>query len=809
MQDLKYGLRMIWKNPGFSAVAILTLALGIGANTAIYTVVEAVLLEPLPFDEPDELTLLWTKNEELNQDKGMVSPMDFDDWRTMNATFESMAAFWPAAGTVTEVDGNPTAVRVVWTTENFFDVMGSKTLRGRLFDENDGPGSTQVALLSEGFWQLRYGGDPSIVGQAITLDGGPLEVIGIVRHEHTFPVEADMWVTMTWTMQIQSRGARWMSAIGRLSDGRELSAARADLVGVAARIEQANPGTNRGWSVSMASLQDEMVGDTRTALFILLGATGFVLLIACANVANLLLSRSTVRAHEIAVRVAFGAGRGRLVRQLVTESLVLAGAGALLGLALAQVGVRVLLALAPVTLPRSDTIGVDGTVLVVMAGVSLATGVLFGLAPIVRLLSSEVHTTIRGGARSIAGASKQHIQNSFVVAQFAMALVLVVGAGLLGQSFSNIRQVDLGFAPEGVLTVELDVPVSIAPTNQEVTDFYEQFERRIAQLPGVITVGDASTLPLSEELDYNFEIRFVDREVPRELDPRAYQRPVSPGFFDAMGAQIVSGRGFTMDDRNDAPGVVIINEAMAERFFPGEDPVGETIGNMQTCFGPLGCIHVAAGIDESDIVGVVKDMKYDDLRADAAPAIYFSGLQSSLKRRTVTIRTTGVTASLLPAVRQELAALNPSVALTNVRTMDNFVADARSADRFSALLLTMFGVVALLLASVGVYGVLSYAVAQRKAEVGIRMALGADRGAVRGMVLKDGMKLVLTGLGVGLVGAILLSGLLSSQLFGVDPREPVIYALVTTTLLVIGLLASFVPAWRATRVDPVIAMRAE
>lgn len=809
MQDLKYALRMLVKNPVFSAVAILTLALGIGANTAIYTVVEAVLLEPLPFDEPDELTLLWTKNEEQNQDKYMVSPMDFDDWRTMNATFESMAAFWPTTGTVTEVDGNPTRVRVIYTTEDFFDVMGASAFMGRTFRPDDGPGSTQIAILSHGFWQRRFGGDGSIVGQTIILDGNPLEVLGIVRPEHTFPESADLWTNMTWSMQIQSRYARWMSAVGRLGEGRDLESARADMTGVATRIEQENPESNRGWTVTMESLHAEMVGDTRAALLVLLGATGLILLIACANVANLLLSRSEVRSREIAVRVAFGAGRARLVRQLVTESLVLAGAGAVLGLGLAQLGVRVLVSLAPVSLPQGADISLDGTVLAVVAGVSLATGVLFGLAPIARLLRSEVHTTIRDGARSTSGAARNRIQNGFVIAQFAMALMLVVGAGLLVRSFENLRSVDPGFSAGGVLTVELDVAPAIAATDNEVTDFYEQFERRIASLPQISAVGNASTLPLGEDLDYYQEVRFVDREIATELDPRAALRPIGPGFFTAMRTPIVAGRDFTSADRNDAPGVVLVNEAFARQFYTGEDPIGQKIGDMRMRLGPLGAIHIAAGIEESEIVGVVRDLKYDGLRSDTRPALYFSGLQSSIRRRTIAIRSTTDPGSLLPAVRRELEAMNPGVALTNIRTMEDVVADAQSRDRFSTMLLSMFGLVALLLAAVGVYGVLSYAVAQRRGEVGIRMALGASGGDVRGMVLSDGLRLVFIGLGVGVVGAMALSGLLSSQLFGVNPREPLVYVGVSLTLLLVGVTACSIPAWRATRVSPVTAMRAE
>ena len=740
----------------------------------------------------------------------MVSPMDFDDWRTMNSTFQSMAAFWPTTGTVTEVDGNPTRVRMVYTTEDFFRVMGAAPYAGRTFGTDDGPGSTQVVILSHGFWQRRFGGDPAIVGQALTIDGSPFEVIGILRPEHTFPSDADLWINMTWSMQIQSRLARWMSAIGRLSDEHGLDAARADVVAIAARLARENPNTNRGWTVTMEKLHDEMVGDTRSALLILLGATGLILLIACANVANLLLSRSEVRAKEIAVRVAFGAGRGRLIRQLITESLVLAGAGALLGLAAAQIGVRMLLRLAPVTLPRGDTIALDGTVLGVVAGVSLLSGVLFGLAPIVRLVRSDLHSTMRDGSRSTRTAGKHRVQDIFVVVQFAMALMLVVGAGLLVRSFQNLRSVDAGFVASEVLTFELDVSTAIAATHGEVIDFYEQFEERVAELPGVTAVGDASTLPLAEALDYSLPFTFVDREVPAEVELRAFRRPVSPGFLTAMRTPIVAGRDFNSMDRVGAPGVLLVNEAFVDRFFPNGDPIGVKFGNLSTQYGPLGGIHRAGGgITESEIVGVVKNVKYDGLRADPVPALYFSGLQTSIKRRTVAVRSVSTSATLLPAIRRELTAMNPSMTLTNIQTMDDVMSNAQSRDRFSALLLTMFGIVALLLASVGVYGVLAYAVEQRTNEVGIRMALGADRSDVRGMVLADGVRLVLIGLGVGIVGAAALSGLLASQLFGMNPREPFIYVEVATILLVVGLVASFVPAWKATRVSPVVAMRCE
>ena len=435
------------------------------------------------------------------------------------------------------------------------------------------------------------------------LDGSPIEVIGIVRPEHTFPDGTDVWLNMTWGMQIQSRQARWMSAVGRLGDGQDLDAARADMIGVAARVEQANPDSNRGWTVTMESLHSEMVGDTRTALLVLLGATGLILLIACANVANLLLSRSEARSREIAVRVAFGAGRGRLARQLVTESLVLAGIGALLGLGLAQLGVRGLLALAPVTLPRGETVSLDGTVLGAVAGVSVVTGLLFGLAPLVRLLRSEVHASIRDGDatppdRAATGCRTPSSWRSSRWRSCSSSARVCWCA-----PFENVRAVDPGFASGGVLTVELDVSTSVAASDQEVTDFYEQLEQRIAELPGVTSVGNASTLPLGEDLDYFQEVRFVDREGRHGARPPRRPAPRGPGFFAAMRTPIVSGRDFTPMDRNDAPGAVIVNETFARMFYGQDDPIGEKIGDMRMRLGPLGGIHLAGGIEESEVVG--------------------------------------------------------------------------------------------------------------------------------------------------------------------------------------------------------------
>lgn len=804
MQDMKYGLRMLAKNPVFTFVAVATLALGIGANTAIYTVIQKVLLDPLPFRDGQELVALYTENETENVLRGMTSPMDFDDWRNQNRTFQAMAAYWPTAGTVTENDGNPTRAQLVYTTEDFFDVLGASPLMGRTFGPDDGPGSQGVAIMSYGFWQRRFGGDPSVVGNTITLDGAPMEIVGILRGEQTFPLDADIWINMTWPMQIQSRFARWMSAIGRLQSVEGMEAARADLTALGSRIAEENPASNDGWSIRAEFLRDELVGDTGSSLWVLLAATGFVLLIACANVANLLLSRSEVRAREIAVRAAFGAGRWRLARQLLTESLMLSGAGALVGVALGWVGLRGLLAVAPVTLPYEESINLDGTVLLVVMGVSVVTGLLFGLAPIGRLLGSDVQSAVRDGGRTTGSASRHRVQNVFVVGQLALALMVVTGAGLLVRSFDNIRAVDTGFSSSGILTMELDVPPSVAANDTAVIEFYSQFRDRLAALSGVDVVGDAASLPLATDYDYRQPFQ-LDTELPADRENRVYLRPVGPGFFEALRTPVMAGRIFDDRDALGSAGVAVVNEAFARRFLPDGSPLGANFTNMRYRFGPLGALNV----ENAEIIGVVKDLRYAGLREDAQPAAYFSGLQSSLRRRTILLRTSVSPATLLPSVRRELEALSGRVALTHVQTMDDVVAAARSNDRFSTLLFSLFGLVALTLAAVGVYGVLAYAVAQRTNEVGIRMALGADRSAVRAMILKDGARLVAVGLALGLIGAVGLSGLLATQLYGVNPRDPRVLAIVSTVLLTVGLLASFVPAWRATRVDPVTAMRGD
>ncbi len=804
MQDIKYGLRMLRKYPVFSGVAVLTLALGIGAVTALYSVVDSVLLEPLPFDEPDELVLLWTENQAEGQSRYFVSPQDFGDWREMNRTFEGMAAFWPTPVALTELAGDPLRVSAVFTTENYFTVLGAEPILGRAFGPGDGPGSQQVVILSQGLWERAFGADPGVVGSTVVLDGQALEIIGVMGMRQTYPESAELWTNMTWPMTIQSRIARWMSAIGRLGDGVPIERAREDMATIALRLGETHP-HDTGWGVTMAPLEDEIIGDARSALWVLLGATGFILLIACANVANLLLSKAEVRSREVAVRRAFGAGRGRIARQLFTESLVLAGFGAAAGLGLAWAGVRALRAVGPSMVPRVADVQVDGTVLLIVTAASVVTGLLFGLAPVLRILGDDTYGAIREGSRGTRGVRKARLQSSFVMTQLALAAVLAIGAGLLVRSFGELRAVDTGFSAGGRLSFELDLNQVVAQDDQAVIRFYQEFVERLAAAPGVSTVGMASTLPLGGEvLDYNQPFQIIDRDSGGD-ETRAFYRHVSPDFFAAMGTPLVSGRGLEATDILDAPGAVVINEAMARRYWPGEDPVGDRVTAIRYRWGPLGAVL----LDEAEIVGVVKDIKYDGLREGTAPAMYFSYLQAPMRRMTVVVRSAGDPATLLPVARSELAAIDPTLPVSNVRTLDEVMDRATATERFSMTLLGLLGGLALTLAAIGVYGVLSYAVEQRVPEVGIRMALGATAREVSGLILRDGLRVIVPGLALGVVVALLLAGVLSGQLFGVSPRDPKVIGGVVAVLATVAVAASWIPARRATRVDPVVAMRNE
>jgi predicted permease len=804
VNDLRFGLRALRKSPVFSSVAVLTLALGIGGITTLFSVVEATLLAPLPFREGEDLAVLWTENPAEGQDRYFVSPQDFADWRDLNNTFQGMAAFWPTPVAITEMDGGPTRASAVYTTENFFDVLGGSVLRGRALSPEDGPGSQQVLLLSQGLWESRFGSDPEIVGRTLVVDGTPVEVVGVVRREHTFPEATDLWLNMTWPMSIQSRYARWMSVVGRLSEGTSLERAGEDMDRIALRLAEEHQ-ADVGWESGLATLRDDLVGDTGRALWILLGATGLILLIACANVANLLLSRSESRGLEVAVRSAFGASRGRIGRQLINESLLLAGLGALVGLGGAWVSVSLLPSAAPDVLPFTARVSLNGPVLGATIAVTLVTGVLFGLAPMVRILRGEVFSPLGEGTRGTRGSTRVRLQSTFVVGQLALATILTVGAGLLARSFTGLRSVEMGFQTGGVLTFEVDLSPALAETDADVALTYEAILEGLEALPGVETVGATSELPLTETLDYSQPFVIEDRASLDVEETRAFFRHVTPEFFSAMRTPLLEGRGLDASDRMENPGVVVVNHTLAERYWPGESPVGKRISNTGYRWGPLGAVLVS----EAEIVGVVKDIRYAGVREDPQPALYFNYQQAPIRRMAFTVRALGDPDGVVSEAGAVVAAVSQDLPIANLRTMRDVVDTALAEDRFSTLLLSVFGFVALFLAAIGVYGVLAYSVEQRVREVGIRMALGASRESVRGLVLREGGILVGVGLGIGLLGALALGDVISSQLFGVSPRDPAVLAGVMVTLALAGILASGIPAHRATRVDPIEAIRAE
>jgi predicted permease len=804
VQDIKYALRVLRKSPVFTVVSVVTLALGIGAVTTLYSVVQATLLDALPFRDGERLAVLWTENESEGQDRYFVSPQDFGDWRDMNTTFESMAAYWPTPVAITQLDGGPARAKGVYVTENFFDVVGGTTVLGRSFLPEEGPGSQQVIVMSQGFWQTRFGSDPEIIGRTLVIDGTPLEVVGVTLAAHTFPEGADLWFNMTWPMSIQSRYARWMSAVGRLAPGVPVERAAEDMDRIALRLGEQYQ-ADAGWGVGIASLQDDLVGDTGRALWILMGATGLILLIACANVANLLLSRAESRGLEVAVRTAFGASNARITRQLVTESLILAGLGAVAGIGAAAVAVKLLPALAPDVLPFTTTVALNGKVLLVAGAATVLTGVLFGLAPVFRILGGAVFAPLREGTRGTRSSARVRLQSSFVVGQLALATILTVGAGLLVRSFAGLQSVDGGFRAGGVLTFEVDLSPTAAEDDAAVALTYEMVMAELETLPGVEAVGATSELPLTETLDYSQPFVIDDRAAVDGEELRAFYRHVTPDFFAAIRTPIMEGRGLEEADRLDNRGVVVINETLAQRYWPDRSPLGQSISNTGYRWGPLGAVLVS----QVEVVGVVKDIRYEGVRQDPQPALYFNYQQAPIRRMVLTVRSLGDPAALIPSVRQAVSAVNSDLPISNLRTMRDVVKTSLARDRFSTLLLSMFGAVALLLAAVGVYGVLAYSVEQRVREMGIRMALGASQQSVRGLVLRQGVTLVAAGLGIGLLGALALGDIVASQLYGISPREPQVMLLVLFTLALVGVMASGIPAHRATRVDPLEAMRGE
>lgn len=796
-QDLRFGLRMMIKHPGMTLVAVLALALGIGANTAMFSVVNAVLIRPLPYPAPERLVMIWEDHQRRGGPaREWTSAANFFDWRKQSQSLEKAAALSGWAPTLTGSE-EPEQLRGARVTHDMFAVLGVPPFLGRDFSEpEDQPGGDRVMILSYGLWQRRFGSDPSIIGKSLTLSGNAFTVVGVMPQGFRFPLipNCEAW-TLLQARPIE-RGNAVLRIIARLKEKTSLEQTQAELGTIARRLEQQYPEANTGAGISVVTLHEQLMGELKTPLWILLGSVGFVLLIACANVANLMLARAAARRREIGIRLALGAARGRLVRQFLTESVLLAGAGGILGLLLAGFGLNLLIAGIPEDLTGMVRIRIDGWVLGFTLLLSFLTGILFGLAPALQVTRPDMNESLKSGREGCLRHNR--VRSGLVVAEVALSLMLLIGAGLLMKSFVLLQNVDLGFNPKNLLTFTLVIPRTGYPENNHVRSFLARSLERIRNYPGVVSASATSSLPLSGSgTDADFLIEGRPAPAPGQT-PVAWYSSVAPAFHRVMEIRVLKGRAFMDEDREGSPRVVVINESAARRYWPNEDPIGKRIG----------------GGDPSNpqwrqIVGIVANVKFFGLDREQPPAMYFPMDQVPSRNLIFTIRTSSEPLLLASALRKEVGALDKNLALANVAAMEELVSDSVARPRLILSLLGLFATVALVLAAVGIYGVMSYVVSQRTHEIGIRMALGARARDVLKLVLGRGMVLVLLGVGLGLGGAFGLTRLLSTLLFGVSPTDPVTFLGISLVLALVALLATYVPARRATRVDPTVALRYE
>jgi putative ABC transport system permease protein len=802
-QDLSYAFRRLIRNPGFATVAILTLALGIGANTAIFSVVHGVLLKPLPYGAPDRLVQVF-HSDNTGSHSSMSGP-DFFDVKRLSRTLEDGAVV-ARYRTVLTGSGEPVRLDGAQVSAQFFDVLRVAPLIGRTFRaEENQPGNTRVAVLSYGVWQQRFGGAPDILGRRILLDGVSTEVVGVMPQGFAFPTGRVLWTPIVYDkdLTIESRGAWYLVAIGRAKPGVPLDQVAAEVETIGQQLAKQYPEENDGVRIVAVPLLEATVGDVRTAVLTLLGAVAFVLLIACANVANLLLARAAARGSEMAVRTALGASRRRLVRQLLTESVLLSVAGGAFGLLLAVWGVDVLKGLRPEGIPRLDDVRVDWIVVAFTMTVAAITGLVFGLVPAWQSTRESMAGALKESGRgALTARSGRRMRNALVIAEMALAVMLLAGAGLLIRSFTRLSAVDPGFKVESALAFDLSLPDLRYSKEEAQIGFFDQLTPRLRSIPGVQAVGAVQALPLSgTSFVLSFEVAGRP-PVPPAQRPVMQVRVADAGYFATVGIPLRRGRMITDDDRAGSPPVVLLTETSAKQFFPGEEAIGKRIS-----LGWRRDDETRAG---GEVVGIIGDVKEAGLGEANPPQIYVPYRQWPIQGMVVVMKTAVPPQSIAETARREVQAVDPNLPIANVRTLEQVVSRSISQPRFYMTLLAVYAAVALLLADVGIFGVLSYAVAQRTREIGIRMALGARAGSVLGLVVRHAMLLAGAGVAVGMTATWFLSKtMMSTMLFSTDPRDATTLGAVGITLAAVALLAAYVPARRATRVDPIVALRAE
>ena len=808
LQDLRFAIRQLRKNPGFALTTTLTLALGIGATTAIFSLINAVLLRPLPFPQPDRLMSVGMVHTSVGKSgvPESLSYPDFFDWRTRNHTFESLAAYHGDNHTLTG-NGTPRQIEAQTVSSEFFHVLGINPLLGRGFVANDEKPGTHVAVLSHETWQSVFGGDPSIVGRNITLDRNTYTVVGIMPKGFGFPIQTPapaLWTTLADDANDKEpitaqRGAHMVELVGRLKPGISVAQANADLNVIAKSLAVQYPESNKQFAGAVVIPQlEDLVGSTRSALNVLFAAVVFVLLIACANVAGLMLTRAARRRPEIAVRSAMGATRWEIMRQVLVESVVLGLCGGALGIVLSVLLLKTMLRFVPQNLPRLDQVSVDGMVLLFAAAISIVTGVLFGVLPAWRMSRLDPALALREGGRSMTSGRKQNRLNSvLVVAETAIGLVLLVGAGLLIHSLVRVLKVEPGFNTHNVLTASINLPENQYPDLKKA-QFYDELLPRLAALPGVKSVTSGYPLPLTRR---NITLGFTieGHPVAKGEEEDAPTSIVTPDFFRTLEIPVIAGRTFLPTDDSKSPAVTVINQAFARKYFPNENPIGK---HIQPGLGDGITNHPPRGI-----IGVVGDVKRKGLTAEMPAQFYLPLKQALIMDPSIIIRTDGDPVSLAGPLRAQLDQVDSNIPLYRVRTMDDYFSTSASQPRFQTVLITSFAVIALLLAAVGLYAVLSYMVAQRTLEIGLRLALGAQRESVLGLIVRRGMLLAAAGLAIGIVVSLVLTRFMQEMLYGVKPFDPLTFVAVSAVLLLVSLVASSVPAYRAARLDPMKTLR--